>query len=163
MPGLRVVVLLIAISVPIFLGVETLLRVYVLGPLYGPVLAELRAVYWPDVSAEMIATRATNWAWILIGVTAVAGIVAIVLLRIVVHRAASATGERPTPAKIRDTLLLMTSIPQVPGLASTLCFAAGADLSPVLICVGVSTSFVVVQGFVGERAIEGMGAADPAC
>lgn len=155
--------MLIAISVPIFLGVETLLRVYVLGPLYGPLLAEVRALYWPQVSAEMIAARATGLAWILIGVTVVAGSVGIMLLRGVIRRASSATGERPTPAKIRDTLLLMTSIPQVPGLVSTLCLAGGAEWTPVLICVGVSTSFVVVQGFVGERAIEGMGAADPAC
>ncbi|PRQ07977.1 hypothetical protein [Enhygromyxa salina] len=156
-PGLRVVVLLIALSVPIMLGVETLLRVYVLGPVYGPLIAELRGIYWPELTDEVIAGRTTNAAWILIGVTVVAGCVGLVLLRGVIRRASAATGERPTADKIRDTLLLMTSIPQVPGLLSTLCLAGGAELMPVLICVGVSTSFVVLQGFMGERAIEGMG------
>ncbi|KIG16121.1 hypothetical protein DB30_04993 [Enhygromyxa salina] len=156
-------VLLIAISVPIMLGIETLLRVYVLGPLYGPVLTELRGIYWPELTDEIIATRATNTAWILIGVTVVAGCVGIALLRWVIRRASAATGEQPTPNKIRDSLLLLTSIPQVPGLLSTLCLAGGGELLPVLICVGVSTSFVVVQGFVGERAIEAMGPAAAAC
>jgi hypothetical protein len=172
-PGLRAIVLLIALSVPILLGVETLVRVYVLGPLYGPLLNDLRALYWPELTTQIIAARATNLAWILVGVTVVAGVVAIVALRWIIRRASAATGERPTPGKIRDTLLLMTSIPQVPGVVATLCLAGGAELSPVLICVAVSTSFVVVQGFMGERAIEGMdsgmdssmdsGTADPAC
>jgi hypothetical protein len=157
------VVLLIAISVPMILSVETLLRVYVLGPLYGPLIAELRGIYWPELTDEIIAGRATNLAWILIGVTVFAGVLGIMLLRWVIRRASRATGERPTPDKIRDTLLLMTSIPQVPGLLSTLCLAGGAELAPVLICVGVSTTFVVVQGFVGERSIEGMGPVEPAC
>jgi hypothetical protein len=161
MPGLRVVVVLIAISVPIFLGVETLVRVYVLGPLYGPVLADIRALYWPELSTEMIASRATRFAWILIGVTMVAGVVGIMALRRIIRRASDA-GEQTPPAKIRDTLLLMTSIPQVPGLLSTLTLAGGGEWLPVLICVGISTGFVIVQGFVGERAIEGIGQADPA-
>jgi hypothetical protein len=151
--GLRGIVLLIALSVPIWLGLETLLRIYVLRPLYGPLLAELRAHYWPELTPEIMADRSTRLAWLLLGVTVLAGIIGVVLLRHVVARGGqSATSE----AKVRDTLLLLTSIPQVPGLLSTLCLPAGAAWTPVLICVAVSTAFVVVQGFVGERLLADM-------
>ena len=61
-----------------------------------------------------------------------------------------------TPAKIRDTLLLMTSIPQVPGLLAALALTFDPELLPVALCVAVSTSFVIVQGFLGERMLEDM-------
>ncbi len=148
--GLRGIVLLIAISVPIWLGLETLLRTYVLGPLYGPLIAEVRAVYFPELTPEIMAERSTRIAWVLLGVTVLAGIVGVALLRPVVARG----GQSASPeSKVRDTLLLMTSIPQVPGLLSTLCLLGGAAWTPVLVCVGVSTAFVVVQGFVGERLL----------
>ncbi|PRP91822.1 hypothetical protein ENSA5_52600 [Enhygromyxa salina] len=154
-PGLRVIVVLIAISVPMLLGIETLLRIHVIGPLYGPILTELRGYYWPELSSELLATRATRLAWILIAVTVVAGIIGIALLHRTVRRATGGEAEEATPeAKVRDTLLLMTSIPQVPGLISTLCLMVGGEPLPVLICVGVSTSFVVAQGFIGERLLE---------
>jgi hypothetical protein len=147
-PSLRAIVLLIAVSVPIWLGLETLLRTYVLRPLYGPLLAELRGHYWPELTPERMAERSTQLAWLLLGVTVVAGIVGVLVLRHVVARAGkTATPER----KVRDTLLLLTSIPQVPGLLASLCPLGGCAWTPVLICVAVSTAFVVVQGFVGER------------
>jgi hypothetical protein len=152
-PGLRAIVLLIAVSVPIWLGLETLLRIYVLRPLYGPLLTELRGIYWPELTPELMADRSTRLAWLLLGVTVLAGIIGVLLLRPVATRGGqSATPER----KLRDTLLLLTSIPQVPGLLVTLCPLAGSDWTPVLICVAVSTAFVVVQGFVGERLLAGM-------
>lgn len=148
--GLRGIVLLIAVSVPIWLGLETLLRIYVLQPLYGPLLAEVRAVYFPELTPAIMAARSTMIAWVLLGVTVVAGIVGVALLRPVVARG----GQSATPeAKVRDTLILLTSIPQVPGLLATLCLLGGAAWTPVLACVGVSTVFVVVQGFVGERLL----------
>jgi hypothetical protein len=164
-PDLRAIVLLIAVSVPIWLGLETLIRNYVLRTLYGPLLAELRGHYWPELTPELMADRSTRLAWLLLGVTMLAGIVGVLVLRHVVARGdASATPERklsssfasaqspsPPEAKLRDSLLLLTSIPQVPGLLASLCPLAGAAWTPVLICVALSTAFVVVQGFVGER------------
>jgi hypothetical protein len=150
--GLRGITLLIALSVPIFLGVETLLRIYVLQPLYGPLIAELRAHYAPELTPEIVAARSTRIAWVLLGVTVLAGIVGVALLRPVVARGGQSG---TTEAKVRDTLLLLTSIPQVPGLLATLCLLGGAAWTPVLVCVGVSTGFVVVQGFVGERLLVG--------
>jgi hypothetical protein len=152
-PGLRAIVLLIAVSVPIWLGLETLIRNYVLRPLYGPLLAELRGHYWPELTPELMADRSTRFAWLLLGVTMLAGIVGVAVLRHVVARG----GESATPErKLRDSLLLLTSIPQVPGLLASLCPLAGAAWTPVLICVAVSTAFVVVQGFVGERLLATM-------
>jgi hypothetical protein len=153
--GLRVIVVLIAVSVPLFLAIETALRVWVVGPLYGPVLAELRAFYWPAWTPTRMIATATDAAWILVGVAAVAGIVGVITLRRVVARGAA---KGLTTKKIRDTLLLLTSIPQVPGLLATLCLIPGARWLPVLVCVAVSTSFVVAQGFIGERALEGIDA-----
>jgi hypothetical protein len=150
--GLRGITLLIALSVPIFLGVETLLRIYVLQPLYGPLIAELRAHYAPELTPEIVVARSTRIAWVLLGVTVLAGIVGVALLRPVVARGGQSG---TTEAKVRDTLLLLTSIPQVPGLLATLCLLGGAAWTPVLVCVGVSTGFVVVQGFVGERLLVG--------
>jgi hypothetical protein len=152
-PGLRAIVLLIAVSVPIWLGLETLIRNYVLRPLYGPLFAELRGHYWPELTPELMADRSTRFAWLLLGVTMLAGIVGVLVLRHVVARGGkTATPER----KLRDSLLLLTSIPQVPGLLASLCPLAGAAWAPVLICVAVSTAFVVVQGFVGERLLATM-------
>jgi hypothetical protein len=158
-PGLRAIVLLIAVSVPIWLGLETLIRNYVLRPLYGPLLAELRGHYWPELTPELMADRSTRFAWLLLGVTLLAGIVGVLVLRHVVARGGeSATAQSPSPPerKLRDSLLLLTSIPQVPGLLASLCPLAGAAWTPVLICVAVSTAFVVVQGFVGERLLATM-------
>lgn len=155
-PSLRAVVLLIAATVPLLIGVETLLRVYVLGPLYGPLLTDLRDLYWPELTPEVLAARATGVAWALIVVSAVAGLVGLALLRRTVRRASEANAPI-TPAKLRDTLLLMTSIPQVPGLLAALTLVLDPDRLPVFICVGVSTSFVIIQGFIGERLLEQMG------
>lgn len=149
--SLRGIVLLIAISVPLWVGIEQVLRIYVLQPMYGPLLTDLRAYYYPDLTPEIMAERSTRVAWVLLGVTVVAGIVGVTLLRWVVARG----GQSATPeAQVRDTLLLLTSIPQVPGLLCTFCIPFGAAWTPVLVCVAVSTTFVVVQGFVGERLIE---------
>ena len=155
MPGLRVVVVLIAVSVPLFIGVEALLREYVLGPVYGPLVHDLRQLYWPELTDEVLAARATRFCWVMIGVTALAGLVGVALLRRTVRRASQAS-EPVTPAKIRDTLLLLTSIPQVPGLLAALALAFDPELLPVILCVVVSTSFVVGQGFLGERMLEDM-------
>jgi hypothetical protein len=151
--GLRALVLLIAVSVPIWLGLETLLRVYVLRPMYGPLIAQLRELYWPELTAEVLADRSTRFAWMLLVVTVLAGILGVVVLRLVTKRG----GQGAAPErKLRDRLLLMTSIPQVPGLLATLCPPAGAAWTPVLLCVGVSTVFVIVQGHVGERLLAEM-------
>ena len=153
MPGLRVVVVLIAVSVPLFIGVEALLREYVLGPIYGPLLSDIRDLRWPELTNEVLAARATRFAWVMIGVTAVAGLTGITLLRRTVRRASEAA-EPVTPAKLRDTLLLMTSIPQVPGLLAALALTFDPERLPVILCVALSTSFVIGQGFLGERLLE---------
>lgn len=146
MPSLRTVVLLIAVSAPLALGLETLLRKLVLVPLMGAQLQELREFYWPALTDELREAALTNAAWVLVGVTVLAGVLGVVLLR--------RTGRRQREAaKVRDSVFLLTSIPQVPAILATLCFAFGARLLPVLVCMVISTAFVLAQGVVGERML----------
>jgi hypothetical protein len=140
-PSLRIVVLLIAASVPLALGVETLLRKLVFVPLMGAELEEIREYYWPSWGPEARRTALTEAAWVLAIVTFIAGIVGVALARRV-------RGDREG---VRDRLLLLTSIPQVPALLATLCFCFGAALLPVAVSLLASTAFVVAQGWLGER------------
>lgn len=145
-PSLRVIVLLIALSAPLALGLETLIRKFVLMPMVGPELAEIREFYWPALTDELRRAAMTQAAWVLVGVTLVAGVVGVVLLR--------RAGRRELGVgKLRDRLFLLTSIPQVPAILATLCFAFGSALLPVLIGMAISTAFVLAQGFVGERML----------
>lgn len=143
-PSLRVVVLLIAISAPLALAIETLFRVQVLGRILGPALDEVRTYFSPQTTAM---------AYLMVGATVVAGVVGIVATRAAVRRIAS----EPDPARrarlLRDRTLLLTSIPQIPAIVATLCFTAGAELAPVLVAMAISTVFVLVQGFAGERTL----------
>src|SRR5262249_874427 len=84
--GLRGIVLLIAVSVAMWVGIEQAVRIYLLQPMYGPLLAEMRAHYFPALTPEIMAARATRIAWVLLAVTVVAGIVGVALLRSVVAR-----------------------------------------------------------------------------
>jgi ABC-type sugar transport system permease subunit len=144
--SLRVVVLLIAVSVPIALAIETGFRQLVLLPMIGPELHELREFYWPALTDELRRAALTRTAWVLVGVTVLAGALGVALLRRAARR------ERDL-AELRDRLLLLTSIPQVPAILATLCFAFGSSLLPVLISMAISTAFVLAQGLVGERLL----------
>jgi len=144
-PSLRVVVLLIAVSAPLALGLETLIREQLLIPMIGAELEEVREFYWPELTDELRRATLTRIAWLLVGVTVAAGALGVALLR--------RAGRELGPAKIRDRLLLLTSIPQVPAILATLCFAFGSTLLPVLIGIAISTAFVLAQGLVGERML----------
>lgn len=160
--SLRTIVLLVAVSAPLALGFETLLRVYLFLPLVGAELREVREFYWPELSDEVREAALTNAAWVLVVVCVLAGLLGIALLRRAARRGLAAARESANPsvrarANVRDRMLLLTSIPQVPAILATLCFSFGAQLLPVLCCMGVSTAFVLAQGHVGERALAGVG------
>lgn len=146
MPSLRTVVVLIAASAPLALGLETLLRKLVLAPLMGAELRELREFYWPELTDALREAALTQAAWVLVGVTVLAGVLGVVLLRRAGRRQSEA-------AKVRDSVFLLTSIPQVPAILATLCFAFGAQLLPVLVSMAISTVFVLAQGVLGERML----------
>ena len=137
-PPLRLVVLLIAASAPLALGLETLLRRHLLAPIVGPAeLAMVRTFLSPTLTAA---------AWALAPVTVAAGAVGLFALRRTVVRGGS---ERV----LRDRLLLLTSIPQVPAILATLTFMLGARLAPVLVVMALSTVCVLTMGFVGEAQV----------
>jgi hypothetical protein len=144
--SLRWIVLLIAASVPLALGIEAAIRNYLFLPLMGAELQELREFYWPALTDELRRATLTQIAWALVGATSLAGTLGVALLRRTAER------ERDL-AKIRDRLLLLTSIPQVPAILATLCFAFGSSLLPVSICIALSTAFVLAQGLIGERLL----------
>jgi hypothetical protein len=146
---LRVVVLLIAVSAPLALGLETLLRKYVFLPLLGAELREVVAFFWPELTDELRLTVLTQASWVSVFVTVLAGVLGVVLLSRAARRLRDAD-------ELRDQLLLLTSIPQVPAIFATLCFAFGSRLLPVLVSMAISTMFVFVQGFVGERMLAGI-------
>jgi hypothetical protein len=161
--SLRAVVVLIAVSAPLALGFETLLRKLVFVPLIGAELREVREFYWPELTDELRQAVLTNTAWVLVLVSVLAGVLGVVLLRRAARR-------QRDLAEVRDQLLLLTSIPQVPAILATLCFAFGSSLLPVLVSMAVSTVFVFVQGLVGERLLAGgerllagIDASRPAC
>ena len=147
-PSLRVVVLAIAVSAPLALGLETLIRKHVLMPVIGPAFEEVRQFFSPQL---------TRFAWILVGVCVFAGLVGVAAIRRAVRRSAELEPTRDPAAatrKLRDQLLLLSSIPQVPAILATLCFMMGSKLTPVLVSMAVSTAFVLVQGFIGERSLQ---------
>ncbi|MFO7564137.1 MAG: hypothetical protein R6X02_15940 [Enhygromyxa sp.] len=146
--SLRVVVLLIAASAPLALGIEVALRELVLVPMIGAELRELREFFWPALTDELRRATLTQTAWALVGATMLAGGLGVALLR----RAARRERERD---ELRDQLLLLTSIPQVPAVLAILCFAFGSSLPPVLLSMSISTGFVLAQGWVGERLLQG--------
>lgn len=156
LPPLRIVVLLIAASAPLALALETLLRNYVLLPMVGAELRELREFFWPELTDELRQTVLTHAAWVLVAVTVLAGVLGVVLLRRVARRQRDAAG-------VRDAVFLLTSIPQVPAILATLCFAFGSRLGPVLVSMAISTAFVLAQGRVGERLLSAIDGSQRAC
>ncbi|MFV8751365.1 hypothetical protein ACNOYE_12540 [Nannocystaceae bacterium ST9] len=141
---LRLVVLIIALSAPLALGVETLLRTQVLARILGPELDELREFFSPQT---------TKVAWLMVGVTGLAGVIGMIVTRLALRPLAREPDPAVRAGKLRDRLLLLTSIPQVPAIVATLCFMAGSRLLPVMVAMAVSTAFVLIQGFSGERMV----------
>lgn len=140
---LRLIVVFIALSAPLALGIETLMRTQVIARILGPSLDEVRGFFSPGL---------TQLAWAMVAATVVAGLLGVVITRIAVRRIAAEPDPTIRARKLRDRLLLLTSIPQIPAIVATLCFTAGARILPVLIAMAVSTVFVLIQGFTGERA-----------
>lgn len=141
---LQRVVVLIAISAPIVLGFEALLREFVFIPMVGADLEQLREFYWPALTDEVRESAMTKLAWAFAGASVLAGLLGVALMT----RAGRGEAARP---KVRDRLLLLSSIPQVPAILATLCFSFGASLTPVLGSIGISTLFVLIQGLVGTE------------
>ena len=130
----------IAASGPLSLGVETAVRL----ALFTPEMRYLRSLTGPTL---------TPIAWSLAGVTALGGVVAVPVQRWWYRRrlARLAPEARTDEARAKaafEALYVATSVPQLPALAVTFFFTAGASLLPVAVALGVSALAVLAQGLV---------------
>jgi hypothetical protein len=148
--------LLLAVSAPIALAFETLLRTQVVARVIGPDF---------NLAREFFSPTLTRCSWALAFITVVAGILGVALVPMDARRveeAARRTGrELDHPARVRQVvgrLFLLSSIPQAPAILATFCFTFGSRLPPVLLAMAVSTAAVVAQGVVAGRLLRARGA-----
>lgn len=131
------VLLLIALSTPLALALETVLRGLIMPPDFDRVRA------W-------LAPMLTPWAWATVPLTAVATGIGWWLFGWLEHRGLARAEPEPSEdqrAKARfDALILATSAPQLPAILATLLFMMGAPLAPVLVAMTVATLGVVSLG-----------------
>jgi hypothetical protein len=150
-PSLAVTILLIAISAPVALVFETLLRKQVLRRILGSDLDHIRAFFSPPL---------TSIAWALAWVTVLAGVIGVALVPFAVRRTEAAAqksgldlNREAREKRALGPLFLLTSIPQVPAIFATVCFTCGALLTPVIVAMAVSTVAVLAQGYVAARLL----------
>jgi hypothetical protein len=139
--GRLAVLAVVAVSAPISLAMETLLRKIMLPPEFE----ELRRLL------NEVMTFA-NW-WV-VGLTVAAGVLGIWAGRRVVASifADPRLGDETARSRrLLDRMMLTTSIPQVPTIFSTLLVMIGSDFLPAFVCMGVSSAFIVAQGLDLER------------
>ena len=135
---------LIAVSMPMGLGIEQVLQ---------------RVVRSPDIDAARAAMGPTlaPVAWALVALTAVTVALGVGLRRWLVARGMARLGARRDDPAARDrvaleALYLATSVPQVPALLATVASLAGAPFVPVVVAAVVSTVGVVALGLDGRSA-----------
>jgi hypothetical protein len=134
----------VAVSTPLALAVETLLRTL----LFPPDFEEVRTWLRPTL---------TPWIWLTPILAAIATLGGLRLQRWYAARQLAAlppakqTDEARAAADF-DALMLSTSVPQVPALMATLGFMLGSAIAPVLAAIAIGTAGVLVQGFaLGRR------------
>lgn len=139
---MRAAVAFVAVSAPLALGMESLLRTL----LFPPEFDEMRAFLQPG---------ATSVAWGLGVVTGAASLLAWVLAKKWIPsrlEAAMPSGDEKTIRRaFLDRLMIACSIPQVPAIGATMCFMVGASLEPVLVSMAISTLAIVGLGVATER------------
>lgn len=130
----------IAASGPLSLGVETAVRL----ALFTPDMTYLRSLTGPTL---------TPVAWVLAGVTAFGGLLAVPVQRWWYRRRMVRLAPEARTAEARakaafEALYVATSVPQLPALAVTFLFTAGSSLVPVAVALGISALAVLAQGLV---------------
>ncbi len=129
---------LIAASTPAALAVESLLRRLLFPPDFGQVRAWLGPTLTPWAWGMVPLTLVTTgFGWWLFGA----------LTRRELGRVRPGLTAEQAHAKARfEALMLASSAPQVPAVAATLLFMAGASIVPVAVTMGVATLGVVSLG-----------------
>lgn len=133
---------IIAISAPMSLALESVVRAYVMAP----EAEELRQFFSPTL---------TLVAWGLAAATIPFGILGAVLRRIWVARLLiqHAAGElrKPLARLVLDRFLLSASIPQIPAIAATIVVMLGARMPPAIVAMVGSSAAILVQWVLLER------------
>lgn len=130
------VLALVAASTPLALGAETLVR----RLFFPPAFQELRAWLGPSLSP---------WAWACAPLALLAGVAALLLQPRVRRRALAklAPGDPDAAGKAElETLMICTSVPQLPALLATVGFMLGADLRAVAAAIAAGVAGVLLQG-----------------
>ena len=149
MPSARgralVVVAIVAISTPLAVAFETVLRRW----MFPPEFEDVRAWLEPTL---------TPWMWLMppcaalgipLGLRLQRWLERRGLARIPEHRRSQATED----TAVRDAMLLSTSVPQVPAVLATFGLLLGSAPLPVLVATGVATAGVLVIGVVATRSL----------
>lgn len=135
-----VLVVMVALAAPLALAFETALR-SLLFPIVAPDFEMARTFLEPVM---------TPIAWLLVGVSAVAGTLGALLHRPMVRRRVAKLGAHATQERVEgvrgQVFFVTTTIPQLPTIASTFAFMFGASLVPTLVGVAICTTSVLVQG-----------------
>lgn len=134
----RLVLAFVALSTPAALGLESLMRAFLLPP----AMEELRAWLRPQLAPV---------AWALVALAAGSIALAVFLqpraYRGALRRQPAGLDPRSREAKARfDALLIVTSLPQIPALLATIAFTFGAEPLPTLLTIGLGTAGVLVVG-----------------
>lgn len=134
----------IAVSTPLALAAETLLRQL----LFPPEFVEVRAWLGPTL---------TSWMWVAAPMSVVFTGLGMVFRRWSVRRGLKKLGARAEdPKSVQklefDALMLSTSAPQIPALVATFGFMFGSALQPVAVAIAVATTGVLVIGWDGLRS-----------
>lgn len=145
------VLVLVALSTGLALGVETAVRRLMMPP----ELEQVRA--WLSPTLE-------PWAWGMVPLTGLASAGAWWLYGVLVRRALSRARPGLTPAQALaraelDAAILASSAPQLPAVAGTMLFMMGAPLLPVGVAMGVAVLGVLSLGL---RVRRGVAVPDPA-
>lgn len=137
-----VLVVAVALAAPIALVFETALR-SLLFPIIAPDFELARTLLEPVM---------TPVAWLLVLVSAIAGVLGVALQRTLAQRRIARLGAAALPAQVEaarnQVFFLTTTIPQIPTIASTFAFMFGASPVPTLVGVSMCTVSVLVQGVV---------------
>ncbi len=138
-----VVLVLVTLSTPLALAVETFLRKL----MFPPEFEEVRMYLRPALEFPV-------WSLLsLVLLTTVAGIRG--QQRRVDKRMAARPEEEQTQhyrdKEIFDSLVLFTSLPQIPAILATFCFMLGASIVPVAVNMAAATVGVFILGVRGLR------------
>lgn len=144
--GTFVLVAATVLAAPIALALESVLRWLLFPPEF-------------EVVRGWLEPYLTPLAWLLVVVSALAGIAGGLLQRGIATRRVAKLGAAATRAQVeaaRNQVFLITaSIPQLPTIASTFAFMFGASIVPTLVGVAICTVSVLVQG-IALRSEEGL-------